>query len=314
MAAAEQRAPDHRAAQGSDGRARDRSAPARSWTRIGTSSTGEVRAGTMTVKLVPEGKRKLSQREFELLIAPELRDDSRACACASAAARPARRFERDPGQRQPGRRSTRRPRRSSATCAPSPASATRRPPRACSRPEIADPARLEPRRRPRRDGGRHRHHGARRHDRRHLDAAAEVQPRGPQHADPHADSQLAARGRPRRAEAAARADGRRQQRAARHGGELEMGSGPAQITRFDRRRSVTIKADIAGAPLGDVDRGDRSSCRRSRQLPADVKQMPYGDSERMNELFGEFGDRASSPACCSSTACWCCCSTTSRSR
>ena len=31
-----------------------------------------------------------------------------------------------------------------------------------------------------------------------------------------------------------------------------MGSGPAQITRFDRRRSVTIKADIAGVPLGTV--------------------------------------------------------------
>ena len=32
--------------------------------------------------------------------------------------------------------------------------------------------------------------------------------------------------------------------------QLEMGSGSAQITRFDRRRSVSIKADVAGAPLG----------------------------------------------------------------
>jgi multidrug efflux pump subunit AcrB len=29
-------------------------------------------------------------------------------------------------------------------------------------------------------------------------------------------------------------------------GKLEMGSGSAQITRFDRRRSVMIKADVAG--------------------------------------------------------------------
>ena len=39
---------------------------------IGTSSTGEVRAGTLTVKLVSENRRDLSQREFERLIAPEL--------------------------------------------------------------------------------------------------------------------------------------------------------------------------------------------------------------------------------------------------
>src|SRR5215831_12704678 len=39
---------------------------------IGTSSTGEVRAGTLTVKLVPESKRKLSQREFERLVGAEL--------------------------------------------------------------------------------------------------------------------------------------------------------------------------------------------------------------------------------------------------
>src|SRR4029079_10516715 len=39
---------------------------------IGTTSTGEVRAGTLTVKLVPESKRKLSQREFERLVGPEL--------------------------------------------------------------------------------------------------------------------------------------------------------------------------------------------------------------------------------------------------
>src|SRR5262249_18813241 len=39
---------------------------------IGTTSTGEVRAGTLTVKLVPERKRDLSQREFERLVGPEL--------------------------------------------------------------------------------------------------------------------------------------------------------------------------------------------------------------------------------------------------
>jgi multidrug efflux pump subunit AcrB len=68
---------------------------------------------------------------------------------------------------------------------------------------------------------------------------------------------------------------------------LEMGSGPAQITRFDRRRSVTIKADIAGVPLGTVSEAI-NNLPSVKNLPQEVKQKPYGDSERMNELFGEF--------------------------
>ena len=58
---------------------------------LGTSATGEARAGTMTVKLVPESKRKVTQREFEQLIAGRAARRSRACASASAAAKPARR-------------------------------------------------------------------------------------------------------------------------------------------------------------------------------------------------------------------------------
>jgi multidrug efflux pump subunit AcrB len=69
--------------------------------------------------------------------------------------------------------------------------------------------------------------------------------------------------------------------------KLEMGSGSAQITRFDRRRSVMIKADIAGAPLGEVTEAVQK-LPSIRNLPADVKQTQYGDSERMNELFSEF--------------------------
>jgi multidrug efflux pump subunit AcrB len=71
-------------------------------------------------------------------------------------------------------------------------------------------------------------------------------------------------------------------------GKLEMGSGSAQITRFDRRRSVMIKADVAGAPLGEVTQAVQN-LPSIRNLPRDVKQTEYGDSERMNELFSEFG-------------------------
>jgi hydrophobic/amphiphilic exporter-1 (mainly G- bacteria), HAE1 family len=68
---------------------------------------------------------------------------------------------------------------------------------------------------------------------------------------------------------------------------LDMQSGSAQITRFDRRRSVNIKADVAGVPLGEVSEAIQQ-LPSVKNLPADVKQAGYGDSERMNELFGEF--------------------------
>jgi hydrophobic/amphiphilic exporter-1 (mainly G- bacteria), HAE1 family len=69
---------------------------------------------------------------------------------------------------------------------------------------------------------------------------------------------------------------------------LEMASGSAQITRFDRQRSVSIKADVGGAPLGEVNEAI-AKLPAIRQLPADVKQVQYGDSERMNQLFEDFG-------------------------
>jgi multidrug efflux pump subunit AcrB len=69
---------------------------------------------------------------------------------------------------------------------------------------------------------------------------------------------------------------------------LEMGSGSAQITRFDRRRSVSIKADVGGAPLGEVNEAvDRLPS--IQQLPDEVKRADYGDTERMNQLFADFG-------------------------
>jgi len=70
--------------------------------------------------------------------------------------------------------------------------------------------------------------------------------------------------------------------------QLEMGSGAAQITRFDRRRSVSIKADVAGAPLGEINEAI-AALPAVRQLPSDVKRAEYGDTERMNQLFEDFG-------------------------
>jgi len=69
--------------------------------------------------------------------------------------------------------------------------------------------------------------------------------------------------------------------------QVEIASGSAQITRFDRRRSVAIKADVGGAPLGAITEAVQK-LPSIKHLPADVKQTNYGDSERMEELFGEF--------------------------
>jgi multidrug efflux pump subunit AcrB len=70
--------------------------------------------------------------------------------------------------------------------------------------------------------------------------------------------------------------------------QLQMGSGPAQITRFDRRRSVSIKADVAGAPLGTITQAIKN-LPAIKELPAEVKQAEYGDTERMKQLFADFG-------------------------
>jgi hydrophobic/amphiphilic exporter-1 (mainly G- bacteria), HAE1 family len=70
--------------------------------------------------------------------------------------------------------------------------------------------------------------------------------------------------------------------------QLKMGIGSAQITRFDRRRSVSIKADVGGAPLGEVNEAI-ARLPAIQDLPSDVKQVQYGDSERMGQLFQDFG-------------------------
>ena len=70
--------------------------------------------------------------------------------------------------------------------------------------------------------------------------------------------------------------------------QLQRASGPAQLTRFDRRRSVSIKADVAGAPLGTINEAIKA-LPAIRELPPEVKLAEYGDSERMKQLFADFG-------------------------
>ncbi len=65
-------------------------------------------------------------------------------------------------------------------------------------------------------------------------------------------------------------------------------SGPSQIDRFDRRRNVTITADLGGYPLGDA-LAAAKQLPALQALPAQVRLQEGGDAEFMAELFGSFG-------------------------
>ncbi len=69
---------------------------------------------------------------------------------------------------------------------------------------------------------------------------------------------------------------------------VTIGSGPAQIDRFDRSRNVDIDAELGGLPLGEVTRAI-DKLPSIVNLPAGVRKIDAGDGERMKELFGSFG-------------------------
>lgn len=67
---------------------------------------------------------------------------------------------------------------------------------------------------------------------------------------------------------------------------IAIDSGPAQITRFDRFRSVKIDAE-AQAPLGEVTKA-LARLPSLQNLPEGVFEIKYGDTERMGQVFAQF--------------------------
>jgi len=67
---------------------------------------------------------------------------------------------------------------------------------------------------------------------------------------------------------------------------IAIDSGPAQITRFDRYRSVTIDAE-AQVPLGEVTKA-LAKLPSLKKLPEGVFEIKYGDTERMGQVFSQF--------------------------
>ncbi|MBJ6609421.1 MAG: efflux RND transporter permease subunit [Candidatus Thiothrix moscowensis] len=70
--------------------------------------------------------------------------------------------------------------------------------------------------------------------------------------------------------------------------DVHMGSGPAQIDRFDRRQNVTLDVELNGRSLGDV-MVEADKLPSLQNLPAGVSRQNIGDAETMGELFGGFG-------------------------
>ena len=69
---------------------------------------------------------------------------------------------------------------------------------------------------------------------------------------------------------------------------LALGSGPAEISRLDRKRNVNIEVQLGGLPLGDVERAVNALPSLSR-LPPGVTRGAIGDAEELGALATGFG-------------------------
>jgi multidrug efflux pump subunit AcrB len=70
--------------------------------------------------------------------------------------------------------------------------------------------------------------------------------------------------------------------------DITMSTGPSQIDRYDRRRYVTLSADLGGTPLGRA-LEEAMALPSIKNRPSSVKLIEMGDTEIMNELFAGFG-------------------------
>ncbi|GAB6389321.1 efflux RND transporter permease subunit [Stutzerimonas marianensis] len=69
---------------------------------------------------------------------------------------------------------------------------------------------------------------------------------------------------------------------------LEIGSGPTEISRYDRKRNINIEVELNGEALGDIETAVLALPSLQR-LPAGIVQTSSGDAEEMGELAVGFG-------------------------
>ncbi|APW39620.1 RND transporter [Rhodoferax koreense] len=70
--------------------------------------------------------------------------------------------------------------------------------------------------------------------------------------------------------------------------DVAMGSGPSQIDRLDRSRNVTLRVELNGRALGEVQK-EAMALPAFKSLPAGVRIVEQGELQRMSELFTSFG-------------------------
>jgi multidrug efflux pump subunit AcrB len=69
--------------------------------------------------------------------------------------------------------------------------------------------------------------------------------------------------------------------------DITLGSGPAQIERFDRARQVTLAANLQGLSLGQALEAVRA-LPAMNPLPSSVEEQPSGNAEIMRDIFSRF--------------------------
>jgi multidrug efflux pump subunit AcrB len=69
---------------------------------------------------------------------------------------------------------------------------------------------------------------------------------------------------------------------------LEVQGGPAQISRYDRQRQITVEAELGGLPLGDTLNAARA-LPSIVNLPSNVHVLESFDAEFMTDLTHAFG-------------------------
>jgi hydrophobe/amphiphile efflux-1 (HAE1) family protein len=69
---------------------------------------------------------------------------------------------------------------------------------------------------------------------------------------------------------------------------IGLASGPAEISRMDRERSVTLSVELNGRSLGEVAR-EAQALPAMRALPPGVREVAEGELEHMHEVFSSFG-------------------------
>lgn len=68
---------------------------------------------------------------------------------------------------------------------------------------------------------------------------------------------------------------------------ISLGSGPAEIQRFDRQRQVNIGANLEGVSLGNAVTQIRA-LPIMKNLPPEVTEEPFGDARIMRDIFARF--------------------------